>query len=192
MFARLLPRFAIPLIASLIFAIFAPLSASAATGGSYILLTLDGIKGESTLEVGKGAIDITSITFGAVNPGSASAGSGSGSGKPAFQEFSFTKLQDSASLSLLAILASGKTIKSGTISFYNANTESKKPYLTIKLENIFVTSDTYATNEGNARLTESFTLAAKKLTFTYQAIGSKGEPLPAQTFEYDLAKNKVS
>lgn len=100
------------------------------------------------------------------------------------------KFQDSASLSLLANLTSGKAIKSGTLSFYNA--QSKKPYLTIKLETIFVTSDVYGATQGTDRMTESFTITAKKLTFTYQQTGPKGESLPAQMFEFDLSKNKAS
>jgi len=191
LFTRLTPRVAPFLLAFLIFAVVSPVSASAASG-SYILLTLDNVKGESqAAKAPKGSIDILAFSFGASNSagGQKGAGGGSGGGKPEVSDFQFTKYQDSASLSLLENLLSGKAIKNGTISFYNGG-ESQKPYLTIKLEEIFVTSDSYSTS-GSERMTESFSLSAKKMTFTYTATGPKGESLPAQTLVYDVSTNKT-
>ncbi|CAI6086296.1 Hcp family type VI secretion system effector [Cohnella sp. JJ-181] len=185
MFARFMPKAALFLLAFLILAAASPVTASAA-GGSYILLTLDKINGESAADGVKGAIDITSFSFGASNAAPLPGG-GSGGGKPVYSEFNMTKYQDSASISLLQNLTLGKAIKNGTIGFYNG--QSRKPYLTIKLENVFVTSDAYTASGGADRMTESFSLQAGKVTFIYEAVDAKGQPLPPQTFEYDLGKN---
>lgn len=185
LFARFMPKAALFLLAFLILAAASPVTASAA-GGSYILLTLDKINGESAADGVKGAIDITSFSFGASNAAPLPGG-GSGGGKPVYSEFNMTKYQDSASISLLQNLTLGKAIKNGTIGFYNG--QSRKPYLTIKLENVFVTSDAYTASGGADRMTESFSLQAGKVTFIYEAVDAKGQPLPPQTFEYDLGKN---
>lgn len=188
MFSRIVPRVAPFLLAFLIFAVVSPVSASAASG-SYILLTLDKVTGESQVaKAPKGSIDISAFSFGASNSaGQKGAGGGSGAGKPEVADFNFSKYQDSASLSLLENLLSGKAIKNGTISFYSGG-ENQKPYLTIKLEEIFVTSDSYSAS-GSDRMTESFSLSAKKMTFIYTPTGNKGESLPAQTLVYDVSNN---
>lgn len=187
--ARFMPKTALFLLVLAILAFASPLSASAA-GGSYILLTLDKISGDSQVDGAKGAIDITSFQFGASNAApSPGNGSGSGGGKPIYSEFVLTKLQDSASIPLLQSLTTGKAIKSGTIAFYNG--QGKKPYLTIKLENVYVTSDAYSAGSDGSRISESLSLQAGKVTFTYQGVDAKGQPLPPQTFEYDLGKNAI-
>lgn len=185
LFARFVPKASFVLLAFLIFAVASPISASAASG-SYVLLTLDKISGESTAAGAKGAIDISSFTFAAANT-VPMQGSGSGAGKPSYQDFSFTKYQDSATLPLLENLTTGKSIKSGTIAFYRG--QSSKPYLTIKLENIFVTSDALSAGGDADRITESFSLRAGKMTFIYEATDPKGQPAPAQTYEIDLVKD---
>ncbi|MDG0809317.1 Hcp family type VI secretion system effector [Cohnella rhizosphaerae] len=186
MSARIMPKTALLLLTLALLAFASPLSASAA-GGSYILLTLDQISGDSQVDGAKGAIDITSFQFSASNA-APSPGGGSG-GKPIYSEFVLTKLQDSASIPLLQSLTTGKAIKSGSIAFYNG--QGKKPYLTIKLENVHVTSDAYSAGSDGSRISESLALQAGKVTFTYQAVDAKGQPLPPQTFEYDLGKNVV-
>ncbi|MEK0315493.1 Hcp family type VI secretion system effector [Cohnella sp. 56] len=184
MFARFVPKASFLLLAFLIFAVASPISASAASG-SYVLLTLDKISGESKVAGAKGAIDLSSFSFAAANPVSMQ-GSGGGAGKPDYQDLAFTKFQDSATLPLLESLTTGKSIKSGTIAFYRS--QSTKPYLTIKLENIFVTSDSLSAGGDADRIAESFTLRAGKMTFVYEATDPKGQPVPAQTYEIDLIK----
>ncbi|WP_158543968.1 type VI secretion system tube protein Hcp [Cohnella sp. OV330] len=189
MFARFMPKASLFLLVFAILAFASPVSASAA-GGSHILLTLDKISGDSTVDGAKGAIDISSFQFGASNAApSQGSGSGSGAGKPIYSEFVLTKLQDSASIPLLQSLTTGKAIKSGTIAFYNG--QGKKPYFTIKLENVYVTSDAYSAGSDGSRISESLSLQAGKVTFIYQGVDAKGQPLPPQSFEYDLSQNAV-
>ncbi|MDG0794807.1 type VI secretion system tube protein Hcp [Cohnella ginsengisoli] len=184
MLQRFMPKASLFLLVFAILAFASPVSASAA-GGSYILLTLDKISGDSTVEGAKGAIDISSFSFGASNAAT-SPGGGSDIGKPIYSDFNLTKQMDSASIPLLQSLTAGKAIKNGTIAFYNG--QGKKPYLTIKLENVYVTSDAYSAGADGSRIGESFSLKAKKVTFIYEGVDAKGQPLPPQTFEYDVSK----
>lgn len=187
MFARFMPKASLFLLVFAILAFASPVSASAA-GGSYILLTLDKISGDSTVDGAKGAIDISSFQFGASSAATLPGG-GNDIGKPIYSDFNLTKQMDSASIPLLQSLTAGKAIKNGTIAFYNG--QGKKPYFTIKLENVYVTSDAYSAGSDGSRISESLSLQAGKVTFIYQGVDAKGQPLPPQTFEYDPTRNAV-
>ncbi|MBM7566693.1 type VI secretion system secreted protein Hcp [Paenibacillus sacheonensis] len=155
-----------------------------------MILELANIKGESKDAGHKGGIEILSFSFGATNTATVVGGGGGGAGKPQYNDFSFMKYLDSSSLPLLGNLASGKAIKDGTLYFYGSG--DSKPYLTVKLEQIFITSSQYSDSAGGNPFTESFSLRASKMTFSYQAYDGAGRPLPLQTLEIDQNAGKVS
>jgi hypothetical protein len=86
-----------------------------------MFLTLDGIAGESTDPVHKGAIEISSWSWGLSEPASmASAGAGAGVGKVAIQNIVVHKNVDIASPPLIRHCAQGDRIASGTVSVRKA------------------------------------------------------------------------
>ena len=120
---------------------------------------LDGIKGESQDRFFKDGIDIMSASFGASN--TSKIGS---AGKASYSDLSLMKLIDSASLPLLKSLAQGKHLTEGTLYFFNGNI-SGKPYLTIRMRDIIVTSQQLSAS-GNDKITEGYFLELRA-SFVY-------------------------
>ncbi|WP_127532902.1 Hcp family type VI secretion system effector [Paenibacillus kobensis] len=168
-----------------------PLAASAASGASHppILLKLDGIKGESQDAQYRDAIEINSFSFGVTNPAQITKGGGSSSGKATYSDIQLTKFLDSASLDLLKNAATGKSIKNGTLYFFKNGQD--KPYLTIQLSGILVTSQQQSVAADGERMQESVSLTASKMTLIYTLIGPDGKET-SQTIEIDLVKNTVT
>ncbi|MCC3372639.1 type VI secretion system tube protein Hcp [Cohnella sp. REN36] len=164
-----------------------PASAASDAAGSSMILVLDGVSGESTLRDYKGGIDIRSFEFGATSTVSASAGGGSGAGKPTYTDLTLTKYVDSATLTLLRNLASGKRTATGTLYVLGIN---GKPSLTITLKNITVTGDQVSGAESE-RQSETVKLTATELKFEYTTQGKDGAPGPKQTLEIDIGKGSV-
>lgn len=170
-----------------------PMSAAVAAPVSHhpILLKLNGIKGESQdgNSLYKDAIEINSFSFGVTNPVSVLKGGGGGAGKAKYTDFSLTKYLDSASLTLLKNLASGHAIQDGTLYFFK--TGQDKPYLTIQLNEIFVTSQQQGVTDSDDRMSESITLMAAQMTFTYTQYGTDGRVVSTQTVAIDQENNTV-
>lgn len=170
-----------------------PMAASAAAGTvnhHSILLKLDGIKGESkdADKLYQDAIEINSYSFGLTVPVTAGKSSGPSVAKPEYNDIELTKYLDSASISLLQTAAAGKAIKSGTLYFFKNGQD--KPYLTIQLKNIYVTSQQQYVDDDGDGMQESITLSALQMAFTYTLIGADGRETN-QTVTIDRVKNQV-
>ncbi|QHW32395.1 type VI secretion system tube protein Hcp [Paenibacillus rhizovicinus] len=166
-----------------------PGSAFAAPGSPRILLVLDGIKGESVLKGYENAIDITSFSYGVEAASNFTSGAGASVGKPSYTEFNFTKSVDTATLALMQRIAQGTAIKQGTLYFIKD--DSGKPYLTIKLQQIFVTGDQLSAEAGSG-MSEELKLRAAQTTFTYAPQGPDGRLLPGQTLDINIPKGTVT
>lgn len=168
-----------------------PVAAAAATGTvnhHSILLKLDGIKGESkdADKLYQDAIEINSYSFGLTVPVSGGKGSGGVGGKAEYADIQLTKYLDTASISLLQTAVSGRAIKSGTLYFFKNGQD--KPYLTIQLTNIYVTSQSQYISGDEERMNENITLSASKMAFTYTLIAEDGRETN-QTVTIDRDKN---
>jgi type VI secretion system secreted protein Hcp len=110
------------------------------SGGGKTFLKLDGVKGESSVKLHKGEIEISSFSFGVSNAGTAAHGSGGGAGKTSFQSFTITKKLDKASPVLFQTAANGKHFKLAEISFMRKAGGTQHDYLKIKLTDVLISS----------------------------------------------------
>jgi type VI secretion system secreted protein Hcp len=99
-----------------------------------IFLKLDGIPGESADDKHKGEIDIEAFTF------NATRGGANGAGKVKFAPFRFIKVYDASSPKLLQAAASGRHIRSATLTFRRSGDAGDVEFLTYKLTDIVVSA----------------------------------------------------
>ena len=155
-----------------------------------IFLKLDGIDGESQDEKHKGEIEISSYSFGASTPSSASGGDGGGSGKVRFEDFQFTQVTNKASPLLLQNCASGQHIKEGLLTVRKAGgggSISGGEFLKITLDDIIVTSFQEGASLGEDLPAEQVSLNFQKITYSYQQQSAGGVLLPPETVVIDLS-----
>ena len=153
-----------------------------------MFLKLDGVKGESKDKAHTQEIDILSWSWGMSNSGSAHVGGGAGSGKVSVQDLSLTKYLDSSSAPLMLSCCNGEHFGSAVLTVRKAG-EKPLEYLTIKLQEVVITSVTTGASGGDDRLTENVTLNFAKVKVEYlpqEAKGGKGNMIP---FGWDIAGN---
>ena len=153
-----------------------------------MFLNLDGVKGESKDKAHTQEIDILSWAWGMSNSGSAHVGGGAGSGKVSVQDLSLTKYLDSSSAPLMLSCCNGEHFGSAVLTVRKAG-EKPLEYLTIKLQEVVITSVTTGASGGDDRLTENVTLNFAKVKVEYlpqEAKGGKGNMIP---FGWDIAGN---
>jgi len=153
-----------------------------------MFLNLDGVKGESKDKAHTQEIDILSWSWGMSNSGSAHVGGGAGSGKVSVQDLSLTKYLDSSSAPLMLSCCNGEHFGSAVLTVRKAG-EKPLEYLTIKLQEVVITSVTTGASGGDDRLTENVTLNFAKVKVEYlpqEAKGGKGNMIP---FGWDIAAN---
>ncbi len=158
--------------------------------GTNIFLKLDGIQGESTDSQHPNEINLLSYSQNVSNSLSVTAGSGGSSGKPLCGAVTVVKRVDRASPALIGDVLTGRTIKTGLISFVTTGAQAQTTY-SVTLNNLYVTSVTQSDSSSADPVTESVTLAPQTLLFTYRQTmpnGSLGNPL---TFGFDCANNRV-
>lgn len=154
-----------------------------------MFLKLDGIKGESKDHKHKDTIDVLAWSWGISNAGTFHQGSGGGSGKANFQDISFTKYIDKATANLMYACASGKHIKSGTLTVRKAG-EKPLEYLKYDLENILVSSVSAGGSGGEERLTENVTLNFGVVKLAYKTQDEKGNAADGGDFAWNITSNE--
>ena len=153
-----------------------------------MFLKLEGVNGESKDKAHTKEIDILSWSWGMSNSGSAHVGGGAGSGKVSVQDLSVTKYLDSSSAPLMLSCCNGEHFGSAVLTVRKAG-EKPLEYLTIKLQEVVITSVTTGASGGDDRLTENVTLNFAKVKVEYlpqEAKGGKGNMIP---FGWDIAAN---
>jgi type VI secretion system secreted protein Hcp len=155
---------------------------------SDMFLMLEGIKGESSDKAHKGEIDIESFSWGLAQTGSGHTGGGQGTGKVDISDIQISKLVDKASPSLMLACANGKHIPKGKLTVRKAG-ENPLDYLTIDLENVFVSSYQAGGSEHGERPTESIALNFVKVKVEYWTQSDKGAKGENANFSWDVAQN---
>ena len=153
-----------------------------------MFLKLDGVKGESQDKAHGKEIDILAWSWGMSNSGSAHEGGGAGSGKVSVQDLSVTKYIDSSSAPLMLSCCDGSHFDTAVLTVRKAG-EKPVEYVTIKLQEVLITSVSTGGDGGNDRLTENVTLNFAKVKVEYlpqEAKGGKGTMIP---FSWDIAAN---
>ena len=153
-----------------------------------MFLKLSGVAGESKDKTHTKEIDILAWTWGMSNSGSAHVGGGAGSGKVSVQDLSVTKYIDSSSAPLMLSCCNGEHFDSAVLTVRKAG-EKPLEYVTIKLQEVLITSVETGGSGGEDRLTENVTLNFAKVKVEYlpqEAKGGKGNMIP---FSWDIAAN---
>lgn len=155
-------------------------------------LKLDGIPGESLATKHTGEIELHSWSWGASNPVHM-AGSGMSAGKVSFADISISKPVDKSSAKLLELCCTGKHVTKGIISCAKS-TGDKSPgdYLTIKMEEIAITSYQGGGSSGEATGAESISMAFVKCEYDYKIQGKDGTLTAAGSVSWDMSKRELS
>lgn len=127
-----------------------------------VFLQIDGIKGESTDSEHKDWIEL--LSFSNLHPVQAPAPSSaarSASGTGAKSGFSVTKLVDKSTPKLYQAVSNGKHIPKVIIELYRASGGSKQKYLTIKMDQVLVSS--VSTPRQSPQVGQSGTVVAPAL-----------------------------
>ena len=134
-----------------------------------VYLQIDGIKGESTDDTHKDWIEVSSVSFGVLQPRSATASSAGGhtSERCEHEDIVFSKLADLATPLLLEQCSMGKTIPKAKIDFMRADSDGKRvTYFNIELENVLISSVSPTVVEGNI-LKENLSLKYSQVKWKY-------------------------
>jgi type VI secretion system secreted protein Hcp len=148
-----------------------------------IFLRLDGIPGESTDDDHKGEIDVEAFTFNAKRA----------SGKVRFSPLRVIKVYDASSPRLMQAAASGRHIRSATLTFRRSADPSGVEFLVYKLSDVTVAS--YQEGGANAdertlgSLEDEIGLSPAKVQVTERTIDAGGRAGPAVTASFDLRRN---
>jgi type VI secretion system secreted protein Hcp len=134
-------------------------------------LKIPGVEGESTHEGHKGEIDVLGFSWGATNA-SMTAGGGSGKGKASPGELNIQYRYCKASPVLAKKLITGTHLESAVLTACKSG-EGQKPYLTVTLKEVFVTSISHsASSEGDIH--ENASLSYGDVEYVYKPQDEKG------------------
>jgi type VI secretion system secreted protein Hcp len=156
-----------------------------------MFMKINGIDGESKDSKKQKYIDVLAWSWGISNSGSAHAGPGAGSGKVNVQDLSFTKWVDAASPKLALACCDGKHFADATLVVRKAG-EKPVEYITIKMQEVMITSLSTGGSGGEDRLTENVTLNFGKVSLDYVPQDDKGAPGTAIPMTWDIAGNVSS
>lgn len=154
---------------------------------SDFFLQIDGIPGDSQDKTFPKSIQVLDWSWGAstaISP--TNTGSGAGKSKP--QAFTFVAATSSASPKLFLACAKGTHIKSATLSARRSG-EVPFVYLTVKLENVFVTSYQAAPNPSDALPFDVVHLEYGTVTITYIKQNDAGGIGTKVTAGFDFIRN---
>lgn len=180
--------------------VFAP-SADAATGSANAQVTtsgtdsyflkLDGVPGDSTDAAHKGEIQLLAFSWGVSNPGSASSSGGAGAGKANFSDFNFTAHTSKASPLLMLNTATGKHLKSATLTGSRRVRGGSQDFLKIELTEVLITSYQQGASGGELP-TDSSSLRFGKIKYTFESQSPNGTPGTTTSATWDIISNKTA
>jgi type VI secretion system secreted protein Hcp len=154
-----------------------------------MFLDINGVKGEARDKAHSKQIDVISWSWGMSNSGSAHVGGGAGAGKVNVEDISLTKYVDSASPALMLACANGSHFDEATLTVRKAGGTAPVEYVTIKMNEVFITSVSTGASGGQDRLVEEVNLNFAKVNLYYTPQtekGAKGTPIG---FNWDIAAN---
>ena len=153
-----------------------------------MFIQIGALKGESKDSVHKEKTDVLAWSWGMSNSGSAHTGGGSGAGKVNVQDLSFTKYIDKTTPDLMLAASNGKHFPDALLIVRKAG-DKPVEYLTIKLDQVLVTSVTTGGSGGEDRLTENVTLNFAKVKLIYKAQKADGSKDADITYGWDESGN---
>jgi type VI secretion system secreted protein Hcp len=144
-----------------------------------IYIKADDITGGSTREAYKEQIEASSAQFGAHRAVTFRDGSGGAGGEAALSEITFTKSMDNSSVELLKRVCTGKVIPTTEITWTKSSGDGEVEFYKVKLTDSLISSYSTSASGGlgdNVTPMESFSLAYKKIEFSYTPQNNDGTP----------------
>ena len=153
-----------------------------------MFMKMEPLKGESRDSKHKEEIDVLAWSWGMSQSGTTHMGGGGGAGKVNVQDLSFTKYVDKSSCDIFLACCNGQHFKEGTLVVRKAGKDPLE-YLTIKMEEIIISSVSTGGSGGEDRLTENVTLNFAKVKFEYDPQTKKGSGEGKKTAAWNIAEN---
>jgi type VI secretion system secreted protein Hcp len=162
-----------------------------------MFLKLPGIAGSSTDDKHKGEIDVSSFAFalGRGGDGTGSSGAPIGTSPPTkgrLQTLRIDKVYDAASPKLLAAAATGRHIRSATLTFRRTGDAGDLAFLTYTLTDVQVTSYDQGGKDGDDRdlgsLEEEVGFTAAHVHATEQTVDADGKKGPVVSADWAVPK----
>ena len=133
----------------------------------------------------KDCIEILSYSLGVSNSGSGGVGSGSGVSRAHFNDISITKYVDRSSPNFFICCANGAHSDKAMLHVRKAG-EKPQEYLTITMEEVFISSYNHAGSDDSLLPTENVTLNFSKIEFKYSPQKKDGSLDAANPKGWDL------
>ncbi|MDD5296630.1 MAG: type VI secretion system tube protein Hcp [Rhodocyclaceae bacterium] len=149
------------------------------------------VKGEAQDDKHKDEIDVLSWSWGATQSGYAHLGGGAGAGKVNIQDLTFTHYLDRSTPVLLQACADGTHFKDAKLVVRKAGGKEAIEYVTITMEEVFITSVQSGGHGAEDRLTETVSLNFGLVKLDYQPQKRDGSKEGGMIkFAWDIEKNK--
>ena len=154
-----------------------------------MFLKLAGIAGESQDAQHKGEIDILGWSWGVAEAQAAAGGGGAAAGKPNFHQLSVQKLLDLASAPLLAAVAKGSHIATGTLTIVRTGA-APETFLVLNMKDIAIASVNMAESQTENRPTETVALIFGQIDFEYTEFLPTGAKGATNSFKWNITTNQ--
>lgn len=159
-----------------------------------VYLQIDGIKGESADSTHQGWIELTSASWGVIQPRSATASTAGGhtAERCEHRSLALTKLADLSSPILMQACSMGKTIPRAKLEFMRADSDGKPvKYYEVELENVLISSMDQAVHDGTI-LHDAIGLRFSKVKWKYTQQKIGGGASGNTSGGWDLATNRCA
>ena len=158
------------------------------------LLKLEGIEGESQVEGMSGHIEVQSLKFGGTQTGSFGTGSGGGAGKFTAHDLEVTALTGKHTPKVLEACATGKHIKTATLTCRKAGGGTAVDFLKATLSDVVVSqhvTEFVPSDDGKNELpVDLIKFNYGKIALEYKEQKKDGSAGPATEGGFDTAKLK--
>lgn len=188
--ASMVSLMAPPLLAGVVGALATAPQDAAAQGAGAIVMQLQGVKGESTIDKYKDWIDLLSYTQSFRNSATLGGG-GSTAGKVTCGAITVLKNIDVASPDLIGKVVTGSVIEKGTIVFLSGDVgKNTSEYYEVVLTELLVTSIDQTDQPDASRIVERVTLQPSQFEFQYRQQSASGGPSALTKFSYNCVTGK--
>jgi type VI secretion system secreted protein Hcp len=155
-----------------------------------MFLKLAGCDGESIASGHENEIELLGWNWGVTNQGSSSMGGGSGTGKASFHDLSITKYVDKATATILGNCAKGNHFATGVLVCRKVGGDTPLEYLTIEMDQVFVSSVQHGGSPGDELTIENVTFNFAKMKVKYKPQSASGSSAGDVPFNWDIRKNQ--